>query len=66
MTTPNPGFPPRLVALVVIVISLVFLLTSLVSLWANRRVDPELYGLMGLVAGAVLGIPILKNRKRGR
>ena len=58
---PKQAMDPRLVALVVVAITAVFVAVALVAIVEDRHIDPELYGLMGLVAGGVLGYGVLKK-----
>lgn len=53
---------PLLVAIVVVAVTAVFVLVAVDAVVGNGRVDPELYALMGLVAGAVLGVGFARRK----
>lgn len=61
MSDDKEPFDPRLALYVVVGVTFAFVATIVASILLDRHVDAELYGLMGIVAGGVLGYGVLKR-----
>lgn len=61
-----PPIDPRLTALVVVAVVGVFVMLAIVSAITGRPIDGQLYWLMGIVAGGVLGYGVIRKSQRER
>lgn len=64
MASDKPNIDPRLTALVVVGVTVVFMVTAIAAIATHSQVGPEWFVLMGAVVGGVLGYGAL-NRGGG-